>query len=78
MTPNGGYKVVERNGIKGGLPEWLHPHALRHYYGTKLMRETGDIFLVSRVLGHSNMQTTARYYLAFDASYADRAAKIWR
>jgi integrase len=78
MTPNGGYKVVERNAIQAGLPSWVHPHTLRHSYGTKLMRETGDIFLVSRVLGHANMQTTARFYLAFDQSYADRAADVWR
>ena len=78
MTPRGAYQVVLRNAQAAGLPDWVHPHTLRHSYGTKLMRETGDIFLVSRVLGHSNMQTTARYYLAFDASYADRAATVWQ
>lgn len=77
MRPRGGSYVVERAVEASGLPSWIHPHALRHYYGTKLMRETGDLFLVSRVLGHSNMNTTARFYLAFDASYADRAAEIW-
>lgn len=78
ITPNGGYKIVERNVMAAGLPSWVHPHTLRHSYGTKLMRETGDIFLVSRVLGHSKIDTTARYYLAFDPSYADRAANVWR
>ena len=78
MTPNGAYKIVQRNSRKARLPEWVHPHTLRHSFATKLMRETGDLFLVSRILGHANMQTTARFYLAFDAKYADRAAEIWR
>ena len=77
MTPNGGYKIVQRNAAKAGLPDWVHPHTLRHSYGTRLIKQTGDIFLVSRVLGHSDISTTARFYLAFDASYADRAARVF-
>lgn len=78
IKPRGGSYVVQRAVEDAGLPGWIHPHALRHYYGSKLMRETGDLFLVSRVLGHSNMNTTARFYLAFDPSYADRAANVWK
>lgn len=78
VRPRGGSYIVERAVEAAGLPSWIHPHALRHYYGSKLMRETGDLFLVSRVLGHSNMNTTARFYLAFDPTYADRAAEVWK
>jgi integrase/recombinase XerD len=74
ITTRGAHKLVTRAALKAGLPIWVHPHSLRHTYGTKLMRETGDIFLVSRVLGHSTIKTTASYYLGFDTSYADRAA----
>ena len=77
FTTRGAHKLVTRAVLKAGLPIWVHPHSLRHTYGTKLMRETGDIFLVSRVLGHSTIKTTASYYLGFDTSYADRAAEVW-
>jgi hypothetical protein len=41
------------------------------------MRKTGDLFLTARVLGHRSVKTTADYYLAFDASYADKAAGVF-
>lgn len=36
-------------------------HALRHLFATKLMKETGNIFLVSKALQHSSVSTTERY-----------------
>ena len=77
MAVRSGYDVVVRSAQAANLPAWVHPHTLRHSYATKLIRATGDVFLVSRVLGHSNMQTTARYYLSYDATYADKAAEVF-
>ena len=34
----------------------ITPHKLRSTYGTNLYRETGDIYLVADVLGHSECQ----------------------
>lgn len=75
LTSRAGYNIVLRHARDAGLPDWVHPHSLRHTYGTRLMRATGDLFLVSRVMGHSSTQTTAQYYLAYDRSYASRASK---
>lgn len=36
-------------------------HAMRHWYATRLMKETGNIFLVSKALQHQNISTTERY-----------------
>lgn len=36
-------------------------HAMRHFYATKLMKETGNVFLVSKALQHSSVSTTERY-----------------
>ena len=46
------------------LPRKDHPHKLRSTYGTSLYRETGDIYLVASVLGHSDVNTTRKHYAA--------------
>lgn len=40
----------------------ITPHKLRSTYGTNLYRETGDIYLVADVLGHSDVNTTKKHY----------------
>ena len=44
----------------------ITPHKLRSTYGTNLYRETGDIYLVSDVLGHSDVNTTKKHYAALE------------
>ena len=44
----------------------ITPHKLRSTYGTSLYRETGDIYLVADVLGHSDVNTTKKHYAALE------------
>ena len=44
----------------------ITPHKLRSTYGTNLYQETGDIYLVADVLGHSDVNTTKKHYAAID------------
>ena len=44
----------------------ITPHKLRSTYGTSLYRETGDIYLVADVLGHSDVNTTRKHYAALE------------
>lgn len=44
----------------------ITPHKLRSTYGTNLYRETGDIYLVADVLGHSDVNTTKKHYAALN------------
>ncbi len=44
----------------------ITPHKLRSTYGTNLYRETGDIYLVADVLGHSDVNTTKKHYAAME------------
>ncbi len=53
----------------------ITPHKLRSTYGTNLYQETGDIYLVADVLGHSDVNTTRRHYAAQDDERRRKAAK---
>ena len=48
------------------LTKHITPHKLRSTYGTNLYRETGDIYLVADVLGHSDVNTTKKHYAAIE------------
>lgn len=55
----------------------ITPHKLRSTYGTSLYRETGDIYLVADVLGHTDVNTTKRHYAAIeDARRRSAANKV--
>jgi integrase/recombinase XerC len=51
----------------GAVPlKHITPHKLRSTYGTELYKETGDIYLVADVLGHSDVNTTKKHYADMD------------
>lgn len=60
------------------LKKHLSPHKLRSTFGTNLYRETGDIYLVADVLGHSDVNTTRRHYAAMSDDRRRMAAKLIR
>jgi len=39
----------------------VHPHAFRHYFAVTYLRNNGDLYRLSRILGHSNITTTSIY-----------------
>lgn len=53
----------------------MSPHKLRSTFGTNLYHETGDIYLVADVLGHSDVNTTRRHYAAMSDDRRRAAAK---
>lgn len=57
------------------LKKRLSPHKLRSTFGTNLYHETGDIYLVADVLGHSDVNTTRRHYAAMSDDRRRMAAK---
>ena len=57
------------------LKKHLSPHKLRSTFGTNLYHETGDIYLVADVLGHSDVNTTRRHYAAMSDERRRMAAK---
>ncbi len=50
-----------RMGKKAGIDKRVHPHMLRHSFGTDLYRETKNIRMVQKALGHADLSTTMIY-----------------
>ena len=61
MTRRGLQKAWNRMVEASGLPH-LSIHGARHTLGTNLRRASGSLHLVQEVLGHSSINTTAKYY----------------
>ena len=61
--------------IAAPLKKRLSPHKLRSTFGTNLYHETGDIYLVADVLGHSDVNTTRKHYAAMSDDRRRMAAK---
>jgi len=49
-----------------GIQKKVTPHTLRRSYGTALYNATGDIYLVAGTLGHADVNTAKRHYVALE------------
>lgn len=54
------YYRIKKAMVTAGYPT-AYPHSLRHTFTTTMLRQGADISHVQRLLGHSNISTTARY-----------------
>jgi integrase/recombinase XerD len=72
LTPGGIRSVlrglVGRAGLevqmkRGEFPR-VHPHVFRHTFAKRYLLRGGDVFKLSRMLGHSSVQVTSEVYLS--------------
>lgn len=57
--------LVSRIGVRAGV-ENTHPHRFRRTFATELYRRGMDINSISKLMGHSNIETTKRYIYTAD------------
>jgi integrase/recombinase XerC len=61
LTVRAAQKVFKARGELAGIAERVHPHMFRHSCATHLLDRGAGIADISALLGHKNLNTTARY-----------------
>jgi integrase/recombinase XerC len=54
-------RIVKRIAVARGLSPDVHPHTLRHAFGTHMLEEGADLRAIQELLGHERLATTQRY-----------------
>ena len=54
-------RIVKQIAVAKGLSPDVHPHTLRHAFGTHMLEEGADLRAIQELLGHERLATTQRY-----------------
>ena len=54
-------RIVKKIAVAKGLSPDVHPHTLRHAFGTHMLEEGADLRSIQEMLGHERLSTTQRY-----------------
>ncbi|MGA2423149.1 MAG: tyrosine-type recombinase/integrase [Terriglobales bacterium] len=54
-------RIIKRIAVAKGLSPEVHPHTLRHAFGTHMLEEGADLRAIQELLGHERLATTERY-----------------
>jgi site-specific recombinase XerD len=55
------YRAIQALVKKAGITTHCHPHLFRHQFAANYIRQGGDIYRLSRLLGHTSVNTTQLY-----------------
>ena len=63
------YEHLQRAGLVAeDVERGMNMHRARHTFATELRRDAGDLGVVQRMLGHSDIHTTEAFYGHYDLS----------
>src|SRR5580704_845309 len=61
LTTRSAGRIVKKIAVAKGLPPDVHPHTLRHAFGTHMLEEGADLRAIQEMLGHERLSNTQRY-----------------
>lgn len=61
LCPRWMRRMVKRIAQQAGISKDIHCHSLRHSFGTRLLKSSKNLFVVSRALGHAHLSSTELY-----------------
>jgi integrase/recombinase XerC len=61
LTTRSVRRIVKKIATDRGLPPDIHPHTLRHAFGTHMLTEGADLRAIQELLGHERLATTQKY-----------------
>ncbi len=78
LTPEAMEHILKRAGEEAGIRAHIRvsPHTCRHFYAQSQLKNGCDLYTVSKLLGHSSIETTKRYLQSInDEDLLDIAVK---
>jgi integrase len=68
-------REVLTQGAERAKIERITPHAMRHTFGTRWLQAGGDIYKLSKILGHSSVAVTEAHYAHLLKDYLVAASR---
>jgi site-specific recombinase XerD len=65
ITGDGIAHILKRLKTKAGIDDSIYAHGFRHGFAREFILNGGDIGVLAKLMGHSNINTTAAYYAIF-------------
>jgi len=76
ISPKAAYLACRSAAIAAGLSTSVHPHSLRHAFATHLLESGTNLRTIQILLGHANLETTARYLQVADVAVRSTASPL--
>lgn len=65
LTASGVNQMLKRLKAKAMVKGRVNPHSFRHSFAREYIKNGGDVVTLAKLLGHSDINTTAAYYAVF-------------
>ena len=65
LTPSGVLQMLKRRAKRAGIKGRVNTHSWRHAFAKLYLTDGGDVSVLSRILGHSDVRTTVDFYAVY-------------
>jgi integrase/recombinase XerD len=76
ISPKAVYLICRGAAQRAGISKPIHPHSLRHAFATHLLEAGVNLRTIQILLGHANLETTARYLHVADVAVRSTASPL--